>query len=287
MIACARYRIYDLRTRANEGQTTHVLFIIHLPHSVTSSSFVGFQGEPWTSSHIDDLRPTTGNTVSAYEAIGSSISELFLGHKEAIPIKMEDPMTMSFDSQNSQGTESIDDNGSVLSAKDPENTSGSSEEVVSKIHWAKRVRKESNEDMDTDEEMKLPRSREQMTIDDIESEDDGVKPCHPVVGSDEKEIDDNLDFPPSSANRLDIQKAKLILNNDMPFSVTQPERAGLNHEQPSRSPLYKRLHGCIQAAASRVKDFTTKRSTKRIEVLVRLIPKDPPCIPGTSYILKY
>ncbi len=41
-----------------------------------------------------------------------------------------------------------------------------------------------------------------------------------------------------------------------------------------RVPLYRRLHGCIQAAASKVKDFTAKRCTKRVEILVNLIPKD-------------
>lgn len=81
LIACARYRIYDLRAKADEEQRTHVLFIIHLTHQVVGS-FVGFQGDPWVSYHIDDLNTSTENTVSAGEAIGLSLSELFRGPKE-------------------------------------------------------------------------------------------------------------------------------------------------------------------------------------------------------------
>jgi hypothetical protein len=78
LIACARYRIYDLRAKADKVQRTHVLFVIHLTHQV-SGSFVGFQGDPWVSYHVDDLNTSTENTVSASEAMGLSLSELFRG----------------------------------------------------------------------------------------------------------------------------------------------------------------------------------------------------------------
>ena len=89
LIACARYRIYDERVKAinkNKIQhrlgVTHTLFIINLTHQVSStSSFVGFQGDPWISYHIDDLRPTSGNTctIQPLQAISTNISELFIG----------------------------------------------------------------------------------------------------------------------------------------------------------------------------------------------------------------
>ena len=86
LIACARYRIYDERVNAlnknkiqNRDGVTHVLFIINLPHQVSSSTFVGFQGNPWISSHIDDLRPTSSDTIEPLHAIATSISELFIG----------------------------------------------------------------------------------------------------------------------------------------------------------------------------------------------------------------
>lgn len=156
LIACARYRIYDLRAKADDKQTTHVLFIIHLPHHVANSSFVGFQGDPWISSHIDDLRPTSDNAVSANEAIGLTISELFLGRPKA----------------------------PILPARMP-----------------------------------------------LSSDEDMVQAFH-------------------------------------------------EETLPSRSPLFRRLHSSIQAAASRLKDSSTKRSTKRVEILVHLIPKEPPKILG-------
>jgi len=87
LIACARYRIYDLKAKDGDkdgnlnrrGFNTHVLFIIHLPRQAHSSSFISFQGDPWISAHIDDLRPNSDTTVSASRAINLSISELFLG----------------------------------------------------------------------------------------------------------------------------------------------------------------------------------------------------------------
>ena len=87
LIACARYRIYDKRAEASlrherEG-CTHVLFIIHLPRQTVGSSFVGFQGEPWISTHIDDLRPTKGGAITLQEVMGVSISQLFCGKMAA------------------------------------------------------------------------------------------------------------------------------------------------------------------------------------------------------------
>ena len=86
LIACARYRVYDERVNAlnknkiqNRDGVTHVLFIINLPHQVSSSTFVGFQGDPWISSHIDDLRPTSSDTIEPLHAIATNISELFIG----------------------------------------------------------------------------------------------------------------------------------------------------------------------------------------------------------------
>ncbi len=86
LIACARYRVYDERVNAlnknkiqNRDGVTHVLFIVNLPHQVSSSTFVGFQGNPWISSHIDDLRPTSSDTIEPLHAIATNISKLFIG----------------------------------------------------------------------------------------------------------------------------------------------------------------------------------------------------------------
>ena len=150
LIACARHRIYDLRAKADKMLATHVLFIVHLPQQVSSSSFVSFQGDPWISSHIDDLRQPSDTVVSTKEGIVMTISEVFLG-QELFELS---------------------------------------------IH----------------------------------------KQPHEII-----------------------------------------------HSQ--RSPLFRRLHTCIQAAASRLKDSTIKRSTKRVDILVHLIPNEFPIVPGLPLII--
>lgn len=79
LIACARYRIYDERAKvlSHAEGLTHVLFIIHLPPHTTGSSFVGYQGEPWISIHIDDLRVSESDQLTLQDALSHKISELF------------------------------------------------------------------------------------------------------------------------------------------------------------------------------------------------------------------
>lgn len=164
LIACARYRIYDLKAKATTKLTTHILFVIHLPRNKNSSSFVGFQGDPWVSFHIDDLRPTNDISISVKDAISMTISELFIGNA----------------------------NGKTSS---------------------------SHEDSSEDE------------LEDV-----------------------------SSNEPTELQRSSYI------------ER---------KTACYRRLHGCIQAAASKLKD-TTRRCTERLTLLVRLIPKVSPNQQGES-----
>ena len=97
LIACARYRVndervkvipmapsglqrtqspHDLRIINQSNGMTHVLFIIYLPRQTPSLSFVGFQGDPWSSVHIDELRPTD-NEITSIDGFQLPISELF------------------------------------------------------------------------------------------------------------------------------------------------------------------------------------------------------------------
>lgn len=179
LIACARYHIHELKSKASKKLTTHVLFVIHLPRNVTNSPFVGFQGDPWVAFHIDDLRPTSDVTVSVEEAISMTISQLFLG-----------------------------------------NTSYSR---------------------------------------DVESEDE------------QSDLEDEPDITATSEYPGDI-------------SSPEPSEVGIISSAdvkllPIESPCYGRLHGCIQAAASKLKD-TTKRCIERVIRLVQLIPKESPNLQG-------
>ena len=96
LIACARYRIGDERLKSMQqmptssqhvGQSydlqkpplttrhTYVLFIIYLPRQTPPLSFVGFQGDPWSSVHIDELRETD-EEVTSFEFFEHPISSL-------------------------------------------------------------------------------------------------------------------------------------------------------------------------------------------------------------------
>ena len=84
LIASARYRICDMRAKSKHNHITHVVFIIHLPVQVAHSTFVGFQGDPWISCHIDELRPRE-NAITLEVACGVKISQLFWGGQEINP----------------------------------------------------------------------------------------------------------------------------------------------------------------------------------------------------------
>lgn len=166
LIACARYRVYDLKAKATKKLNSHILFLIHLPRNVTNSSFVCFQGDPWVSFHIDDLRPTDDIAISVGEAIGMTISELFRGNASGVTSSRHEESGDELD--NSEG--STDSQGEISPAE------------------------------------------------------------------------------PAERNHSSVQHAQI------------------------ETARYRRLHGCIQAAASKLND-STKRSTERLTLLVRLIPK--------------
>ena len=89
LIACARYRVYDERAKAvhinsRKQGMTHVVFIIQLPPHTSGSSFVGFQGEPWISTHIDELHSTDSDQLTLSDAMNYKISELFIGAPHSI-----------------------------------------------------------------------------------------------------------------------------------------------------------------------------------------------------------
>ena len=212
LIACARYRIYDVRARPENEGITHVLFIIHLSHHQEKSLFVGFQGDPWISVHIDDLRPTSEYAITPQQAINSSISELFLGDRD--PTEVVVPME-------------------VVSESEPESELVA-EEVMDQVS-ASRM------------------ENEKMQIDEGTSDD----------ASEMSSIE--VDQPEQQESR---RVAKQV-HSSCPLSLP---------------PQYRRLHGCIQAAASKLQDTAKRRATKRVEILVNLIPKEP-CLPLGIYVV--
>jgi len=246
LIACARYRIYDKRAEAslqNEGEGyTHVLFIIHLPRQLLGSSFVGFQGDPWISAHIDDLRPTTHDMITLHEAMCMSISHLFYGKltasKEGREQEGEEEVPAFTDhlyQHDETETEVMQVEGSPPSFQDG---LGQNEEMQVEGEWRSRSPQLEQLEMDISVE--------------------GGTPCE----------DAKADAPGVASDVPKIPEGQII--PEVPVLHTPPLDRNL-HTQ------FRRLHGCIQPAASRLQDSSTnkERATKRVAILVSLIPRNP------------
>ena len=234
LIACARYRIYDKRAEAalrNEREgCTHVLFIIHLPRLVAGSSFVGFQGDPWISTHIDDLRPTTDGTIALHKVMGLSISQLFYG--SMAPDKGE---------------------------KVGEKISTVEEKVSTTIQ----------EDFEQDEEMSIDEERS--------SQSPPPPELPPIETSAEPpkapEGEEPLNFTSDAAE----MPAGQILPPVPTGNGMQGDSGPYTSVEGNCNAQFRRLHSCIQAAASRLQDSTKnkERATKRVAILDSLIQKKP------------
>ena len=104
LIACARYRVLEERRESMQQpiqSRTHVLFIIHLPKREFSSSFVGFQGDPWVCTHIDNLLPPEDaiGTPQLQDVMGHSISKLFYQAENAPRQDSDDDIDIEPDTQ--------------------------------------------------------------------------------------------------------------------------------------------------------------------------------------------
>ena len=107
LIACARYRLYDLRAKAidNHCTTTHVLLIVHLPRKTPTSSFVGFQGSPWICYHLDELQAHDDDMLSTQDALQKPISELFYADSFDSEFVFPNPLNDSDEDLSASGSE--------------------------------------------------------------------------------------------------------------------------------------------------------------------------------------
>ena len=232
LIACARYRIYDLWSKADKNLINHVLFIIHLPQQAASLSFVGFQGDPWISYHIDDLRQPSNTLPSTREAIYSTISELFLC-RPSNKVCVENSLSDSGDDEFFDAQES----------------------------W------EAKEGTSEDRRKEITGFMISRTSEITES------------GSD-TDFEDCQAYFDSPVN--DTIKESVLSGQGVALSQdASPKAKFCSLNSPLiKSQLFKCLPSCIHAAASRLKDFNTSRSIRRVEILVSLIPEELPSIPG-------
>ena len=283
LIACARYRIYDKRAETslrNEKEgCTHVLFIIHLPRQAVGSSFVGFQGEPWISTHIDDLRLTTGGAITLQEVMGVSISQLFCGK-------------MAADKGGRVGEEKI----SMVAEK---------LEVTYSHTETESMQVESNhtttvqEGLDQDEEMSVEEEeRPQSPLPQQPSEQSQMDTSiEGEIPHEAPEIEEPLNLTSDTAKapvRQILPPTKGIpVGQILPPTKDDSQEVG-PHTPPwpvegSQNTQFRRLHGCIQPAAARLQDSAKnkERATKRVAILVNLIPRDPSFPPGDFFECLY
>ena len=262
LIACARYRIYDMRAKAllNTSQfshTTHVLFIVHLPVQATHSSFVGLQGDPWVSCHIDDLRPSDPGAIRLEEAQGVPISELFYGGLERTKPDLE--------RQTSDFASSVE--GMAF----------------------ERMRSAEGEDQLMEEEEEGERGEERGGV--IEGDVE-------VIEDEEEEMESGSSSRETQEEPMDHDDQQNEDDNVMEGSVRRSPSPPPDHKQGEMGPVsWKdksfsemcrqcvRLNGCIQAAASRLQDtdYNKQRAAERVRLLINLIPRKPVFPLGTMY----
>lgn len=314
LIACARYRIYDERVKALEKEginVVHVLFIINLPHQFSTSTFVGFQGDPWISTHIDDLRAYSQDTIEPQLAISATISELFIGNYlghilallESAYLLPRQQVSHSYSEEGSPEEETPflyidveDDKGTIQRQSHILCGSDEQQEMCEDLPPPKKSEETSLEPQSPhhsyqdDETEQSPehttqhqgRNHNGDILDSEEAEDEQLS----AIGrsgdyaetEDQKPKKDDLMTTVTKAK----QKYPVVVREDSVNKLTSDSSEipksklpllTADHQHPIAQ--CRRLYGCIQAAASKLEDATKDRSTQRVTRLMKLIPRDP------------
>ena len=252
LIACARNRVYDMRAKAareskshknldpNDEHTeaedvvfgTHVLFIVYLPVQTLHSSLVGFQGDPWISAHIDEIRPSSESILTLDIAQGVSISKHFYGPLEddELSEQINPPLLPESHADFGPNVQQIN------------NVGGPNTQVL------------------------LPAPNSQVLA-------SGSGPTTQVVvpsGAGPVGHQQMISSVPSLGEQQEEEMAQAA---PKPANIPQPQCKII-------SRMYtqcRRLHVCIQAAASRLVHLTPNKkwATKRVEWLTDFIPREP------------
>lgn len=304
LIACARYRIYDERVKAikkNEiqqrGSVTHVLFIINLPHQIFGSSFVGFQGDPWISYHIDDLRASSGDTIEPLHAISSTISDLFIGrYIHDIQPALDITVSQLLNKPPAESKDSVLDNVAKLTEFETPTTS---EVNADEAENGTIVYSESNK-----EEVEGYTSAQTDSVEGAQvvshfkssGAKDELLPLNSLTSSEDSEEDEKQTSTSSSHSVTSEEvmgqtdNGQLLVSDEYKDIVTQVRPFTIQMEdtyaqlepgddifldQPCVAQC-RRLYGSIQAAVSKLENTSKDRSTQRVVRLTRLIPKDLP-----------
>ena len=261
LIACARNRVYDMRAKAareskshenvdpNEEHTeaedvvfgTHVLFIVYLPVQTLHSSLVGFQGDPWISAHIDEIRPSSESILTLDIAQGVSISKLFYGPLDDDKLSEQINPPLLSESPADYGPNEMQIN----------NVCGPNTQVLSLAPHSQVLASGSGPTT----QVVFP------------SEASPAGQVIPTINSGPYQ---QMISVPSLGEQ---QEEEMTQAAPKPANIPQPQRKII-------SRMYtqcRRLHVCIQAAASRLVHLTPNKkwATKRVEWLTDFIPREP------------
>ena len=296
LIACARYRIYDMRAKAllqfssGLSHTTHVLFIIHLPVQAVQSSFVGFQGDPWVSCHIDELRRSGEGTLTLEVAQGAPISELFYGRQRKN--RAPSPEVEGEVSQFARGLEEMmfhrvtsrEEGEDVEMEEEEEGEKGREGDVESDMQV---VDIEEEEEEEGKREEKEEEKEEEEEEGEREEEKEGEEE-EEMVGVSESRERTEQDQMVQSKQDSEMEEQEEAMEEAMEEGEEddveregpiRPTRGGEREEEVARQMYTQctRLNSCIQAAASKLQDSTQNkhRATKRVELLIDHVPQMP------------
>ena len=284
LIACARYRIYDKRAnallnRSKSHHVTHVVFIVHLPVQVVRSTFVGFQGDPWVSCHIDELRPSDTNAITLELAQGTRISTLFYGaldepgldrqtselssNMEGVVfervISTEERMEEAIEEGEREGEAIVEGEGEGEAMEDEEGGEAMEEGVaVFELGGQAKEMEIIDESGSSESRGSQPHSTEEQEEAVESSENRGSQPDSTEVPVESSQREDSSQPPQSDTQSMSRTSAAPL--GTRPFSN-----------------LCVRLNSCIQAAASRLQDSSqnNQRAAERVRLLIQVIPRKP------------
>ena len=325
LIACARYRVYDMRAKAllrqdaQGSSVAHVLFIIHLPVQAAGSSFVGIQGDPWLSCHIDELRESSESTLTLDGAQGAAISEIFYPDWEP-PFSMLVEEIQRAETEVANVSEKHDQDPLEPSVRETQRqASGNSEEMVPKqLETFELSEKETQQQASEDSEEAVPKrlevfeekedveslelsekkiqqqtsdSVEKMMVEEIKSfeqiQEEGEEGMQTKEMSNIESgmvVEDIEEERVLSQSTQSDEESQLTVDSDdikeESRNVDSQEKYGVERDlvkakaKSSICPQYTRIHSCIQAAVSRLQDYSDdkQRATRRVELLIKLIP---------------
>ena len=235
-------RAKALLNRLRHTNIPHVVFIVHLPVQAACSTFVGFQGDPWISCHIDELKPSAKNGITLETAQGVTVSQLFYGGPKLVKLERQ--------------TSEVSNNMAF------ERLPG----MYQRLEEGMEEYKEENGDFG---HQRREGSEKEIKIEDIE----GEVHSHAI----EKYSPEGVEEPEDSRRNGRISQKDSAHSPSTYHEMLSEKVASLRTPFSDVYAQCVRLNNCIQAAASRVQDsrVNKRKAAERVQILIQIIPQKP------------